>query len=249
MNTNLTCNMSDEDRKKVFSRRLKDLMKEKEIDQTGLAEELNLSQQAISNWVKMKNFPDIGAIMDLCCFFECNVDYLLGNINATTHDTNYICEKTGLSEKAVEKLTETDNPASAVIGIGLERLLSSDNASDFLAAFIDYVEYHDRHNNIATIQHEDDAITSIPDVARLVYNGKGIDAPVVKQAIMFSLQSTMDKISQEKGPYELYDPDTKKWVHISYGEFLGEPDNQQSMFTTKYPEEVVFDDPSAYTDL
>lgn len=48
-------------------------------------------------------------ILAYCDFFECSADYLLGftDIKTPNIDVRTICEKTGLCEKAVQKLTES----------------------------------------------------------------------------------------------------------------------------------------------
>ena len=48
--------------------------------------------------------PKLDIVDNLCKILECNVDYLLGNINCKTHDIQFIQQYTGLSEKAINYL-------------------------------------------------------------------------------------------------------------------------------------------------
>ena len=60
--------------------------------------------ETVRNWEQGRNIPEIDTIEKLCGFFNCDLDYLFGRIDYKTHDHEYICETTGLTEKAVEIL-------------------------------------------------------------------------------------------------------------------------------------------------
>ena len=59
------------------------------------------TEETIKNWEQGRNLPELGTIEKLCDFFHCDIDYLFGNIDYKTYENKYICEKTGLSEKAL----------------------------------------------------------------------------------------------------------------------------------------------------
>lgn len=48
--------------------------------------------------------PRLDIVDNLCKLLSCNVDYLLGNINYKTHDSQFIHSRTGLSEIAIAEL-------------------------------------------------------------------------------------------------------------------------------------------------
>lgn len=227
-----------------FWGRLKSRREELGLTQKEFAARVGVSQQISSKW-ETSSLPRLDKLTDICGVLGCDPAYLLGEIPALTYEVTDICKATGLSEKAVERLTDKSKPGAFAVGIGMEILLTSDHLLDFLGAFTDYITYHERGHNRAGIIHEDDATTVITDINRMNYNGMRIDGAVVKQAIMYSLQSALDKISQEERTYyreEMKDgKPTGKQYRISYNDFMGEEyDYIPAIDTTKHPEEVVF---------
>lgn len=55
-----------------------------------------------------RNIPKtpFSAIWKLCEIFHCDIDYLFGRIDCSTHDLEFICSKIGLSEDAVTYLID-----------------------------------------------------------------------------------------------------------------------------------------------
>ena len=58
--------------------RIRELMKEHDINQVILAEKLGISQSAISNWLLKKKEPSIASLWLLADFFDVDIDYLIG---------------------------------------------------------------------------------------------------------------------------------------------------------------------------
>lgn len=50
--------------------------------------------------------PKLDIVDNLCKILDCDVDFLLGNIECETHDIQFMHDKTGLSKKAIEQLIE-----------------------------------------------------------------------------------------------------------------------------------------------
>lgn len=61
-----------------FAERLIELRQEKELSQTELAKQLNISVACINRWEKSLRVPNIDSIIVLCKFFGCSADYLIG---------------------------------------------------------------------------------------------------------------------------------------------------------------------------
>ncbi|MCC8060733.1 MAG: helix-turn-helix transcriptional regulator [Clostridiales bacterium] len=78
----------------------------KPYTQETFAEEFNVSVDTVKNWEQGRVFPSVETIIELCDFFNCDMDYLFGTIDCKTHDLQFIHDKTGLSEKAIETLTD-----------------------------------------------------------------------------------------------------------------------------------------------
>ena len=90
------------------------------LSQIALAKKLNLSKdsrQSVSrweNWKKRKVTPSLEHMVQLCKIFDCEMDYLFGEISERTHATTDICTETGLTAEAVERLRQwniTAHPA------------------------------------------------------------------------------------------------------------------------------------------
>ena len=57
--------------------RIQELRKKKNISQEELANNMNVSRQAVSKWESNLSVPDIEKIIDLCEYFDVSADYLL----------------------------------------------------------------------------------------------------------------------------------------------------------------------------
>lgn len=63
-----------------------------------------ITVETIRNWEQGRNVPELQTIWKLCEIFNCDIDYLFGRIDYSTHDLEFICSKIGLSEDAVKYL-------------------------------------------------------------------------------------------------------------------------------------------------
>ena len=68
-----------------LSEKIQILRKQKNISQEQLAEQLNVSRQAISKWETGESLPDIENILRLSSIFDVTTDYLLKTYNEETH--------------------------------------------------------------------------------------------------------------------------------------------------------------------
>lgn len=60
-----------------FGEKIKNIRKEKKMTQEQMANILNVSRQAISNWENNKNFPDLEMIIKISSFFSFTLDELI----------------------------------------------------------------------------------------------------------------------------------------------------------------------------
>lgn len=63
----------------MFSEKLRELRKKKGLTQENLANELNVSRQAITKWESGDGAPDIDNLKNIALFFHVSVDYLINN--------------------------------------------------------------------------------------------------------------------------------------------------------------------------
>lgn len=93
---------------KVFSSRLRELMKERNENQQTLANTLGKQRQTISLYATGGSNPDYETLKKIAEHYQVTTDWLLGMPSATKEqdiDIAKVCDFTGLSEKAVENIT------------------------------------------------------------------------------------------------------------------------------------------------
>lgn len=88
----------------ILGKRIEQCRKAEGLTQLQLATELNVQRQIVSYYENGSRKPDIDMLRSLANRFHVSTDYLLGLTDAPTTDKDlrYICDYTGLSEKAVE---------------------------------------------------------------------------------------------------------------------------------------------------
>ena len=62
----------------VVAERIKELMKEHNLNQVKLAEKCGISQTTVSTWLLKKKEPSIRSLWLLADFFDVDIDYLVG---------------------------------------------------------------------------------------------------------------------------------------------------------------------------
>lgn len=111
----------------VFRSRIKELRGNETQEQ--FAGSLGVSLDAVKNWEQGYAMPGIDTLFKLCDKYHCEIDYLLGRMEHKTHDLQYICDETGLSERAVEvlKYHAADSKIAANLCQIVDVLLTSDD--------------------------------------------------------------------------------------------------------------------------
>lgn len=93
--------------KKIFADRLVNLRESRGVTQQTLADELKITRQSLSLYEKAERTMNIDLLVKIAQYFNVSADYLLGlNDNATTDiELKAVCDYTGLSEEAIQKLS------------------------------------------------------------------------------------------------------------------------------------------------
>ena len=65
----------------IIDKRIKELMKEQNLNQVTLAKKTGLKQNTISSWVLGKKEPCISSLWILADYFDVDIDYLVGRKN------------------------------------------------------------------------------------------------------------------------------------------------------------------------
>lgn len=91
----------------LFPERLKELREKEELSRQQLADILGVSRASLEYYEKGKRTPDIEVLYKLSEHFNVTADYLIGRTDkcGESTDVNAMCRYTGLSEKAVNILT------------------------------------------------------------------------------------------------------------------------------------------------
>ena len=76
------------------------------VTQEKLAEAIDTSVESVRDWEQGRRPPNGENLFRLCELYDCDMDYLIGRIECSTHDIQFIHDQTGLSESAIRKLQE-----------------------------------------------------------------------------------------------------------------------------------------------
>ena len=104
----------------TLGRRIARLRLAKTATQERLANELNVSPQAVSKWENDINYPDISLLPDLARFLGVSVDELLSGANASAQKsaTEVVSDAADESAEIVKESTEQDNEGIATQSSG-----------------------------------------------------------------------------------------------------------------------------------
>ena len=116
----------------LHAKRIAKLLNEKGWSQDRFADEIGISKSSVSNWLQGNKqgifaTPRIDNFNDAANALGVSVDYLLGNTDVKTIDTNIqsACGYTGLSEDAIELLHSWNNAHPIDLEPEMLNLLSS----------------------------------------------------------------------------------------------------------------------------
>ena len=88
----------------------------------------------LRKWRSPNGNPTLNILVRICDLLECDIDYLLGRIEESTHTIKFIGEKTGLSEdsqKRLQEIMKTPQDGKEMIKI-LDELIRNPAFSIFL---------------------------------------------------------------------------------------------------------------------
>lgn len=125
-----------------FPTTLRGLLRDRKVTQTALAEYLGVKRQSVGYWQNGDTSPDINILTKMAGYFNVSADYLLGLTDIKTPDTDIqtICEKTGLSEEAVNHLITNKALMDRILMNFEEReikiLTDTNKANDFISRLI-----------------------------------------------------------------------------------------------------------------
>ena len=87
-----------------MGKRIQTARKKKYRSQSQFADALHVDRQSVQGWESGKHLPDLDNLISISDLLDVDLDYLTGRIDCMTHETQFICDQTGLSEPAVKNL-------------------------------------------------------------------------------------------------------------------------------------------------
>jgi len=97
-------NTIQEEKSKILTKRLKEEIAKLGYTQKEVAHKVGVSPSAINKYFKGNGFPDTITLEALAKLFGVSSNYLIGKADCPTYTFEDISEKTGLSQKSIEKL-------------------------------------------------------------------------------------------------------------------------------------------------
>jgi len=131
----------------IFSQRLKEIRKQKNLTQENLAEVLNVSSQAVSKWECGTSYPDLEVLSKISNCLNVSIDYMLGvdkpqkeeNLHSTLDEVRNLKQE-GELEQAITLINNSliKYPKEECLLIELANCLCDTNSKENIDDAIDY---------------------------------------------------------------------------------------------------------------
>ena len=140
----------------IIGERINTLLAERNVKQKELAEMIGVTDNTISYFCSGKRIPNTQQIKCIADYFDVSADYLLGISNDTTknEDVKAICDYTGLSEKAVNKLNKFNEATQGGFFHSVTHNLNLMNEFIESEILFNVLAYIDDYNYYAFLQNE-----------------------------------------------------------------------------------------------
>lgn len=149
---------------KAIGKRINALLAKKFKRQKDLATALGVNDNTISYFVSGKRMPNTEQIIKISDFFGVSADYLLGlsDTATTDKDVQFICEYTGLSERAIEVLSIYNNNKRIKNQLTpiIDKLLKSHKLTYICCCIDEFSEAIEQKNNVLDCLMTEDLKTS-----------------------------------------------------------------------------------------
>ena len=189
----------------------------KRYTQESFAEAFGVSVDTVKNWEQGRTAPSIDTLIELCDFFECDMDYLFGTLDCKTHDVQFIHEYIGLSEEAIKRLHGFTSYYQgkirlAVIDFFLQDIRFSHGLTDMINDYFGKYDQYKNKEQIFLLEDKEqkklefkELLEYVPTVSR----SKLGEYRNVRDAAHFNIQKEFDTILENLMKY-LYKKYSKK---------------------------------------
>lgn len=172
-----------EERKVLIANRLRQLRKEHAYTQAQLSELLGYSEPTVKKWERKdgKNpIPTMEQLFNLATLYECEIEFLLCEIDCKTRTAADIQRETGLSEAAIDILKKE---AEKLQKINKSKFISADLKTSMLQDFINII----LENN-----------AQLMDYIRKLVRAKNAYNHLAKEGIFSEVIALYDEISKNE---------------------------------------------------
>lgn len=146
---------------KSIGRKIAMLRKEKNLTQMELADMLNISYQAVSNWERGETMPDISKLPELAQIFNNSIDEILGNQQSTKIIENIIEDNLIEDEISMEDFKSV---APLLKPTQISEISKEINITDNINDMVDYLPFVSREVADAITQKGIDSNQILLDV-------------------------------------------------------------------------------------
>ncbi len=108
-----------------FGEKLKIIRKQHGLTQEVFAEKMCVSLDTVKNWEQSYNYPSIDMLIKIAEYFQCDIDYLIGQQKSVKKEFPHISDMIGISEVAAARLIKAKEEGSPIPAI-LSDLIEDD---------------------------------------------------------------------------------------------------------------------------
>lgn len=177
--------IDEEDRiiRKIFSKRLNDLMDEYQVSRDLLSEKTGISTGSITYYVDGRRIPEGDSISRIANYLGVPTDYLLGNVDVLELENDDLNKKFGFNDETIKNLSSIENK-------GISNLIF-DNKLDAVSYL--YKELNNYKNTVKALNELEDAYKNVDKKENdKEYNEKYFKARAdVEQAKFLSYQALL----------------------------------------------------------
>ena len=118
---------------------LKKARKAAGLTQQEFADQLNVNLKTVRNWEQGLCVPEYETMLMICDILSCDLDYLAGRLEVRTHDTKTICDLTGITPAAAERLISFQHSEDKGLLPGFSHLIENNGFDTLVIKYYAFV--------------------------------------------------------------------------------------------------------------
>lgn len=141
----------------IFAERLREIIKEKGYTHEAVAKGIGVTRQGVGKWVSGDSVPDVLTAGRLAIFLNVSVDYLSGNSDIKSSDTDLkaVCDHMGLSEIAVKTFREV------VLEAGKNIMRGNFTRKDIVSKLLESLYFYELIDDLMDIREASNDLTTL----------------------------------------------------------------------------------------